>query len=63
MRNYDEYSQTDKVNFLPKLLVVITGKGPEKKLYLEKMSITPWQNVFILTDWLEAEDYPKVVEM
>uniref|UniRef100_A0A1I8BRC0 NAD(P)-bd_dom domain-containing protein n=1 Tax=Meloidogyne hapla TaxID=6305 RepID=A0A1I8BRC0_MELHA len=57
LNNYDEYSQTE----LPKLLVVITGKGPQKEFYLEKISVIPWQNVFILTEWLEAEDYPKVV--
>uniref|UniRef100_A0A1I8BR53 Glyco_trans_4-like_N domain-containing protein n=1 Tax=Meloidogyne hapla TaxID=6305 RepID=A0A1I8BR53_MELHA len=59
LNNYDEYSQTE----LPKLLVVITGKGPQKEFYLEKISVIPWQNVFILTEWLEAEDYPKVVDM
>lgn len=57
LNNYDEYSQTE----LPKLLVVITGKGPQKEFYLEKISVIPWQNVFILTEWLEAEDYPKIL--
>jgi len=60
---YDEYSKSDKGHLLPKLLVIITGKGPQKQLYLEKISTIPWQNVFILTDWLEAEDYPKVVKI
>uniref|UniRef100_A0A915M7N7 Chitobiosyldiphosphodolichol beta-mannosyltransferase n=1 Tax=Meloidogyne javanica TaxID=6303 RepID=A0A915M7N7_MELJA len=58
---YDEYSKSDKGHLLPKLLVIITGKGPQKQLYLEKISTIPWQNVFILTDWLEAEDYPKIL--
>lgn len=45
---------------LPKLLVIITGKGPEKEMYLKRMADIHWENVVILTAWLEAEEYPLV---
>uniref|UniRef100_A0A915M6K0 Chitobiosyldiphosphodolichol beta-mannosyltransferase n=1 Tax=Meloidogyne javanica TaxID=6303 RepID=A0A915M6K0_MELJA len=61
LQGYNEYSQSDKGHLLPKLLVIITGKGPQKQLYLEKISTIPWHNIFILTDWLAAEDYPKIL--
>lgn len=47
---------------MPKIFVVITGKGPLKEFYLEKISkTTHMQNVQILTVWLESEDYPKLL--
>jgi beta-1,4-mannosyltransferase len=44
---------------LPKILVVITGKGPQKEMYLERIRSIHWENVLILTAWLQPEDYPK----
>jgi beta-1,4-mannosyltransferase len=44
----------------PKIFVVITGKGPEKEKYMEKIRNMSWNYVLIITAWLEAEDYPKV---
>ena len=46
---------------LPELLVVITGKGPQKQYYLEKISTLSLSHVKILTPWLELEDYPTMV--
>jgi hypothetical protein len=51
---------TNKV-ILPKLFVVITGKGPQKEFYLEKISHMRMRHVEIVTAWLEAEDYPKLL--
>lgn len=46
---------------LPKLLVVITGKGPLKDFYMEKIGKLHMQNVHVVTVWLAAEDYPKLL--
>lgn len=46
---------------LPELVVVITGKGPQKQYYLEKIKDLRDSNVLqmvtIYTDWLSFEDY------
>ena len=46
---------------LPELLVVITGKGPQKKYYLDRISALSLHHVRIVTPWLELEDYPLMV--
>lgn len=46
---------------LPKLICVITGKGPMKDYYKEKIISCQWENVRVVTPWLEASDYPKMV--
>jgi len=46
---------------LPQLLVVITGKGPQKQYYLEKISNLDLKHVSFVTPWLETEDYPKML--
>jgi beta-1,4-mannosyltransferase len=44
----------------PKLVFVITGKGPQKKYYQERISKLKLSSVgiYILTMWLESADYP-----
>ncbi|KIW66198.1 hypothetical protein PV04_08398 [Phialophora macrospora] len=46
---------------LPELVVVITGKGPQKQLYLDKIEelrrADSLEMVSIYTDWLSFEDY------
>jgi beta-1,4-mannosyltransferase len=56
--NNDSLSEKD---ILPKILVVITGKGPQKEMYMEKISRMKMQNVHVVTAWLAAEDYPKLL--
>lgn len=51
---------TDKI-VLPNLFVVITGKGPQKQFYIEKMAQMRMRHVDIVTAWLEAEDYPRLL--
>jgi beta-1,4-mannosyltransferase len=41
-----------------KVLVVVTGKGPQKLFYQEKISKLSLHNVAIQTIWLEPTDYP-----
>ncbi|KAL2061870.1 hypothetical protein VTL71DRAFT_7248 [Oculimacula yallundae] len=46
---------------LPPILAVITGKGPQKQMYLERIATltqsSKLNNVTISTAWLSAEDY------
>jgi beta-1,4-mannosyltransferase len=48
---------------LPKLVVVITGKGGMKAAFEESVKELEkeWKKVRILTAWLEAGDYPKLL--
>ena len=46
---------------LPDLCVVITGKGPQKQFYLDKISRLELKHVSIVTPWLEDDDYPKML--
>ncbi|KAJ1918533.1 hypothetical protein H4219_002547 [Mycoemilia scoparia] len=39
------------------IVLVITGKGPLKQYYLEKISQTKWCHVKIITAWLDSRDY------
>jgi beta-1,4-mannosyltransferase len=43
------------------VLVVVTGKGPQKALYQQKMSQLALVHVAIQTVWLEPADYPKLL--
>ncbi|KAM7498522.1 hypothetical protein LguiA_022936 [Lonicera macranthoides] len=42
----------------PRLLFIITGKGPEKEKYEEKIRKLDLKRVAFRTMWLEPEDYP-----
>ena len=44
-----------------KLLVVVTGKGPQRSMYEEKISRMQLRHVAVATVWLEAGDYPKLL--
>lgn len=42
----------------PRLLFVITGKGPLKNMYEQKISSMQLERTRIITAWLEVSDYP-----
>jgi beta-1,4-mannosyltransferase len=46
---------------LPKLLVLITGKGPLKKHYMAIIDKLQLKNVRIITGWFTAEEYPMIL--
>ncbi|CAD5216258.1 unnamed protein product [Bursaphelenchus okinawaensis] len=46
---------------LPKIFAVITGKGPQKQYYMEKIAALNLKNVEVVTAWLEPEDYPRLL--
>lgn len=45
---------------LPKILVIVTGKGPLRDTYMQKINElqNKWKWVRCVSLWLEAEDYP-----
>ncbi|KAK1588231.1 hypothetical protein Q3G72_021167 [Acer saccharum] len=45
----------------PRLLFIITGKGPEKEKYEEKIRRLRLKRVAFRTMWLSAEDYPSLL--
>ncbi|XP_038874292.1 UDP-glycosyltransferase TURAN isoform X4 [Benincasa hispida] len=51
--NYDE-----KQCLYPRLLFIITGKGPDRQKYEDKISKLHLKRVAFRTMWLSAEDYP-----
>jgi len=46
---------------VPKLICVITGKGPMKEMYCEKIEKAGFKRVSVVTPWLEVEDYPSML--
>lgn len=51
-------SEEEKSCPYPRLLFIITGKGPQKAMYEEKIVKLRLKRVAFRTIWLEAEDYP-----
>jgi beta-1,4-mannosyltransferase len=50
---------------LPKLMVVLTGKGPLREKYMTEVKKLQegWEWVRCISLWLEAEDYPLLLGM
>jgi beta-1,4-mannosyltransferase len=44
-----------------RVVLVVTGKGPQRAMYQEKLSKLTLHNVAVATVWLEAADYPKLL--
>lgn len=42
----------------PRVLFVVTGKGPQKRMYEERMSKMTLHKTHVCTMWLEPQDYP-----
>lgn len=57
------YASSSKT--LPPILAIITGKGPQKQMYLDQMATltqeSKLKNVTIRTAWLSAEDYASLL--
>jgi beta-1,4-mannosyltransferase len=43
---------------LPRFVVVVTGKGPQRAMYEARMAALALRRVRVCTAWLEAADYP-----
>nr|XP_022908371.1 chitobiosyldiphosphodolichol beta-mannosyltransferase [Onthophagus taurus] len=59
--NYENHIKEDNIKQLPNLICIITGKGPLKSYYLNKINQLELKHIKIITPWLEAEDYPKII--
>ncbi|KAJ3102467.1 mannosyltransferase [Phlyctochytrium planicorne] len=57
---YDKKARQPK-SHLPKVLLIITGKGPQQHMYLEKIRKLDMPMCQIVTAWLPIEDYPKLL--
>nr|CAG8636235.1 9102_t:CDS:10 [Entrophospora candida] len=53
--------QSESSRVFPKLVFVITGKGPLKDKYEEEISKMLSKNIRIVTAWLSFEDYPMLL--
>ncbi|CAG8725020.1 12784_t:CDS:2, partial [Dentiscutata heterogama] len=58
---YDQAADKTSKNKFPKLVFIITGKGPLKDKYEREISKISLKNVRIVTTWLSAEDYPLIL--
>ena len=58
-RNESDYLQAQEMGGkLPLLLVIVTGKGPQKAAYLQRMQQMDLRHVAFRCLWLASEDYP-----
>ncbi|XP_065065726.1 chitobiosyldiphosphodolichol beta-mannosyltransferase-like [Rhopilema esculentum] len=48
-------------NTLPKIVCVITGKGPLKDYYVNQINMKKFENVTFVTPWFSAEDYQQMI--
>ncbi|KAI0043879.1 glycosyltransferase family 33 protein [Auriscalpium vulgare] len=55
-----KYDARAREGALPKVLVVVTGKGPRRAEYMAEAQRLQrkWEHVRVVSLWLEAEDYP-----
>lgn len=60
LEEYEIAANEENSNY-PDLICVITGKGPQKDEYIQKIASFDWNKVTVVTPWLLIEDYPKVL--
>ncbi|TYZ61257.1 hypothetical protein PybrP1_004427 [[Pythium] brassicae (nom. inval.)] len=61
LAHVDERTAQLPASEFPDLLVVVTGKGPQKQMYLERIRQLAFKRIRIATMWLDASDYPLVL--
>lgn len=57
---YEKLATNDPLHY-PRLICVITGKGPLKEYYKGLMKHKAWRRVAVVTPWLENEVYPQLL--
>lgn len=58
LRRFDSRTASGASPTLPLVMVVVTGKGPDKAKYVEMMKAARMSKVAVCTAWLEPQDYP-----
>ena len=58
LRRFDSRTASGASPTLPLVMVVVTGKGPDKARYVELMKAARMSRVAVCTAWLEPQDYP-----
>jgi beta-1,4-mannosyltransferase len=62
LQKYDARARGDgDLNRLPSLAVLITGQGPLKRAFEERVAACPLERVRIQTGWLAAEEYARAI--
>lgn len=61
MVQYDARASRNPSLCLPHILLFVTGKGPLKEYYINKIDQLHLTRVAIRTVWLEPEDYPRLL--
>ncbi|XP_064105122.1 chitobiosyldiphosphodolichol beta-mannosyltransferase-like [Macrobrachium nipponense] len=56
-----ERVRTEFPEHYPPLIVAVTGKGPMKAYYTSLIAEQHWVHVEVITPWMSAEDYPKLL--
>jgi len=59
LNEYDRMKSSDDA--LPRVICIITGKGPLKDYYLNEIDRLNFENVKIITPWLSTEDYQLLI--
>jgi len=59
-KKLDEISEKENIN-IKKILFIITGRGPQKELYMNKIKETNFKYFNIKSIWLNSDDYPKIL--
>lgn len=56
-----ERVRTEFPDHYPPLIVAVTGKGPMKSHYTSLVAEQCWMHIKVITPWMTAEDYPKLL--
>ncbi|XP_065162477.1 chitobiosyldiphosphodolichol beta-mannosyltransferase [Atheta coriaria] len=61
LQAYEKHWEAGNTKNLPKLVCIITGNGPMKQFYKNLIHESNWKHIKVITPWLEAADYPKML--
>lgn len=56
-----QYDSQAALQNLPRVYLVITGKGPLKQKYMQEFRNAALRNVEVRSAWLQAENYPQLL--
>jgi beta-1,4-mannosyltransferase len=56
----NDYNKNNQLN-IRKILFIITGRGPQKEYYMNKINKTEFKYFIVKSIWLESDDYPKIL--